>query len=206
MYYIEFPSTTEVTKQKSIVNFNATFGSQNVSPTWRSGGVTTPTTRQAELRWEQKQAPQSEVRLAAPFAPHPSLPVARRLRTLSRQTFLESGASSLDALVAAVSVRRRRRCTRSLVDSTRCSNTHRCLSVPPSLPSQSKDSRIRTQPVVSPIARIRVRHVCVHDVAVRTGGAIEISPRRFNSPRDPAARRLRTLSRQTPLSKVVCHP
>ena len=42
MYYIEFPSTTEVTKQKSIVNFNATFGSQNVSPTWRPGGVTTP--------------------------------------------------------------------------------------------------------------------------------------------------------------------
>ena len=63
---------------------------KNVPPTGRSGGVTT---RQAELRWEQKQAPQSEVRLAAPFAPHPSLPVTRRLRTLSRQTFLESEAS-----------------------------------------------------------------------------------------------------------------
>ena len=94
----------EVTKKKSSLKVL-----KNVSPTGRSGGVTT---RQAELRWEQKQAPQSEVRLAAPFAPHPSLPVTRRLRTLSRQTFLESDASSLDALVAAVSAPHRRCRTR----------------------------------------------------------------------------------------------
>ena len=174
---------------------------KNVSPTGRSGGVTT---RQAELRWEQKQAPQSEVRLAAPFAPHPSLPVTRRLRTLSRQTFLESDASSLDALVAAVSAPHRRCRTRSRLGTMfQYSPLFVCASFFPiaGLPHQnSARGKSHCAHSCSPCVCTRCR------CSRRRGHRDFAAPRRFNSPRDPAARCLRTLSRQTPLSKVVRHP